>query len=825
MDSKENSTPDRSFLMSSKKNQQKASQRSGRVLTETAQTVKEKKKKKGKSQRRENSSGTHSTFEPEEKKGKKIKLKKKAKRKRLKANGKTVKKKKTKSKTKDAGKLKKKNKKKLKLGKRSCEEMLSESGDQKGPGPAKNFKQVKITESFELVDSRAKSEIPGDSVESLFARLVEFQGQIKSKSCGRELETRLKNLIESLKPSIVSIAKILKKTVFKKIKNDRKEDLGNLTNLLQNCLFLRCRTPLKSNSLWSDVYAPRSYSHLLSNNRISQIEEHLLELLLNSEQQEKLNQNSHFVNPRKKNRTIFDRVKQQSESTLRFLSQRSQKTGFFGLEFASEVHKNMLLFLGPKSCGKFSNLKVFASKCNFELEVFDFALQDKLISIKRKFMLASATNDVRVNLMDQLQKQRPKAKAEESPSLKVFFKRMSAKNESKKIVVDESSNADSRIQTMLKGNKKRKIFVCRNLDHLYDRNRFQNKKKFVKNFSEFINFVKKSQYPFVFISSNEIKCSKLFGHHTDLLKIFQFDSPDPQEVTKLLTVILFIEKMFHEFSLKKLSNKNSILSEDLEIRQNLPCIKIIQKFILKEGVNLSCVLAKSIFFYNFFFKKTLDDFQMKTYKDNFKVHNMCNLIRSFPKKPLDLEASFLEENFQKMLQDTKNFKKQEMDDYRKKIYKDFLSKQWKAKKKSKKLESLLKYKNCLKIQALTDNCQKMLDSPYEHVNLQCETDFPRILDPQEKFSKIFDRLTKQKVAKQKSKKQKREIQKLKDYLQQNENFHDKIKVYNQTFNKQIPSAFFQNNQLRFGTSAIDLSKQVEISRLIANFVVEQNQIH
>ena len=726
------------------------------------------------------------------------------------------------------------------MGKRNNEDFLTVK---KIKEPEKklepSLKQVKIENMFQIKNDFSNIDFTSSPPEIVFLKLLETQKKSKFYSSKNKMKILEENLSE-LKVPISQIAKHIDSLLRKFFGSERKAKLRNTEKVVNLCLLLRTGESLENNACWSDVYSPKCYDHLFSNNRMPQIEEHLHSFFYNSSQ---FSQNHFSEMPldRRRQNPFLDSMR--SQSGLRFLSQRSRFSEYFGLDLGDEMKQNMMLLLGPESSGKFSNLKVFASKCCYEREVIDFTLQNNLLSIKKKFLYAVGTNDVKVNLMDQFEKEKKKDKRpseSDSPKLDLFFK----KTEKKSSQWDSNFETESRIQTMLKKHSKRKLFICRNLDFLYDINRFENKKRFEKKFSEFFTFVKKSKYPFVFISSDEIKCSKIFGQNIDYLKIIEMPSPEKEEVVQLLTVVVFVERMFHLFlklgkSKPKLENffnvsKSKIVTlreEAPKFKENVPDLEVISRFVFDEKVNINWTLQKAFLFRKCFFRKNLTYFDKKQMSVNSHLQNQTNLLRTFPKKPSNLKGSVLEERVKFLLRETSSLDSQQVEDFKKTLYKRLKSKQakmtkaaspspllylnpclkflGKTKRKKKQQTKLNHLRKCLDLRTLTNNCRRKLSETcqdYDHLQVECRPPLVRFSEPCLELEEVWSKGEKgAKVDKQKMvgyflsfEEDESEIEKL----------EKSIRVYNQMFRKQVPLAFLQNSQLRFDTFEVDLFKQV-----------------
>jgi hypothetical protein len=282
-----------------------------------------------------------------------------------------------------------------------------------------------------------------------------------------------------------------------------------------------------------------------------------------------------------------------------------------------------------------------------------------------------------------------------------------------------------------------------------------------------------------------------------------------------------------------------VFDENLKITRNLPKLKTIKKFVLSEGVNINCVLEKSSLFKDYFFNKKLNKFQKRMYNHNFKVQTICNIIKYFPKKPSDVEYSFLEEQCHFLTTNTIGFSFNEQKDFIGKMYKSFESKELKfSKKKDPRLElnhlnplypyfqikkskgkqtkltknkKMLKLmKSALKQKILQNQCQALVsiqNDQYDHMKVEVKTKLERFAEPQKKFSEIWNFVKNSKKEKTK-KKSKRNCITFIDDLKNIESLDSKVKVYNHMFRKQVPFAFIQNNQIGFDTFEIDIMKQV-----------------
>ena len=679
------------------------------------------------------------------------------------------------------------------------------------------------------------------SPEIIFYKLYHFQNTYASHSKVQK-HNILQDIIKRMETPIMKIIDHLQ-TQIQIAQPDL--DIERFEEIFMNCLYLRSMTPLKSNSSWSDVYQPVQYQHLFRNNKMKEIEEHLHTFFYNdSITYNTTGFNSNNYNP------FYDSM--SNTSRLRFLSQRSQNviTDYYDNDICQK--QNFMLLLGPKSSGKFTNLKVFALKCNYELEIIDFTLENKILSIKKKYLYAIATNDVKVNLMDQFKNnkkyQSRLKESAKSAKLSQFFKTKKSKSE----LTNEGD--DSRIQRQLKKQGKRKIFVCKNVDFLYDINQFENKKKFVKQFSEFLKFIEKSKYPFVFISMNERKCSKIFGQIIDNMKIIEFESPNCMEFFQYLYCILFIERMFRLFdgkdrdilytdffSLKR--NKQLVLkNSNHRFEDNIPIYKNVRKFVMLKGININWILEKAFLFKNYFFKSILNPFENKQLMVNYNKSNIFGLISMFPDKPKFLKFSFLKEHIKNIAhpEDANKIEdERQLTMYSPVKPKIRIKKPLKAKfslsysnpnrrihkkKKSKNIKELTRLKNCLKLQVLTDNSNTYLSNQeeiFDHLLYQSKPNMDIKSDSNFMYKHIFNKRKSKTLM---------SIKKACEYysnfekdISEIDRIEEQIKIYNQMFNKQVPFAFLSSNRIRFNTFEIDLFKQVR--DIISNELVSIDVIN
>lgn len=736
-------------------------------------------------------------------------------------------------------KRKKKKSSKIKsvLGKRKQpKERLSESKDTRSG--TSSLKQVKIQTLFKTQNMFHNIDFSTAPPEMVFAKLVLFQKNYKSNS-EKDRRVILEDLLKELDPGITRMTQHLQQSLRPQVSPICR---ARFAKVFRNCLFLRSMRPFSKRSLWSEVYQPTAYGHLFSNNQMLQIEEHLHAFFYHNAP----NASDSLVAQSQTKRVsrpnpFFESLQKNSKSGLRFLSQRSQ------VPWADSDHlvrQNLLLLLGPRSSGKFTSLKVFARKCNYELEVIDFALQNKVLSIKRKYLHAVGTTDVKVNLLDQFRKQKSEAsrkvRESSSHSLDKFFKKTPRP--------EPRRSDDSQLQKLLKKHTKRKIFVCKNLDFLFDFNYRENKRRFRKNFGEFLMFLRRSKYPFVFTSCDEQKCFRVFGRSLDSIKVVQISPPLAEEVVQFLFIIVFIERMFGRFLCQPTprpltsffeldsSGQPRLLDPGLDFTRHVPHVARISQFVRGSRADLSWVLEKAFLFRKSFFDDHVSQFQATQLEVNRRKALLSNVAATFPHKHAILKKSWLEESLDKLLAHKAVSEPGRARALRDKLYRPLASKKRKSKKKKprnprakltalrflnpclpflkrRKTDSsewLNLFRNSLNLQVLADNAAVNLGrhaSPMEHLRRHAQPDLGPVSEPCLEFGDLW-------VSKKLSE---HSVQKVKGYYCNFEQDHSEIekcesqiRTYNGMFQRQAPLAFIHNSQLRFSAPEIDFFKQVSI---------------
>lgn len=727
-------------------------------------------------------------------------------------------------------KKKKSSKKKGVLGKRKQpKEKLTTDKEQ--PKRSSGLKQVKIETLFKTQKQFEDVDLATATPEIVFFKLVHFQKNFGSNSA-KDRNIVLEDLFKTLDSGITRMSQQLQQMLKNQVSFNCR---ARFTQMFRNCLFLRSMSPFTRRSLWSEVYRPTRYEHLFSNNQMLQIEEHLHSFFYQNAQNgsNSLVAQSQLKTTSKTN-PFFASLQQNSKSGLRFLSQRSQTNYFDG---DSLVRQNLLLLLGPRSSGKFTNLKVFARKCNYELEVIDFALQNKVLSIKRKYLHAVGTNDVKVNLLDQFRKQRTKAsrkvRESSSHSLEEYFKRSRP--------AQPRRSDDSQLQKLLKRHTKRKIFVCKNLDFLFDFNRSENKRRFRKNFGEFLMFIRRSKYPFVFTSCDERKCFRMFGRSLDSIKVVQLAPPSTEEVVQFLFIIVFIERMFRVFKADQSPRHAScffqmdsrghlaLIDSQNSFSRHVPDVRRVGEFVEHSRPNLSWVLEKAFLFRNSFFDSKISRLQVMQLEVNKRISVLSNVAAVFPRKDAFLKKSWLEETLDKLLTNKTASQAGRNQILRHRLYAHLPPTKKKRKKPRSKLTSLHflnpclpfltrrktdasewlnLFRNSLNLQILTDNARLNLSRQEEHLDhlrKSTQPDLTRFSEPCLEFKNLWPS----------KKSARRPFNKVKGYYCNFEKDHSElekleaqIRTYNRMFRRQAPLAFLQSNQLRFSVAEIDMFKQV-----------------
>lgn len=135
------------------------------------------------------------------------------------------------------------------------------------------------------------------------------------------------------------------------------------------------------------------------------------------------------------------------------------------------------------------------------------------------------------------------------------LKKKHFKSRSRSVSVSKThSNSKSKLKKQeaqdLKNNTKRKIFVCRNFEMLIELSKTENRSRFSKSFAEFFSFIRRSKYPFVFISSHEEKSHRVLGRYIDEVQVEYMSRPDETELCCFLISVLFIEEIFQGFGME-----------------------------------------------------------------------------------------------------------------------------------------------------------------------------------------------------------------------------------------------------------------------------------
>lgn len=253
------------------------------------------------------------------------------------------------------------------------------------------------------------------------------------------------------------------------------------------------------------------------------------------------------------------------------------------------------LLEGPYSSGKSTLLSVFSQTYQFEIETIDFSMYKSLRDIANKYQLAVVMNDVKMNL-NNYQKSTHSVTESQPDKIMKFFKaadsitipkktssipvkrhnlvaindqspfshcakkinkeRIKRKPMKKHSASDDESLfelgriGNSKMYTAFGGNEfeefqnRKKIYVCQNVEYLYEQYYLVNKKDFQRHFDKFLQFINLSSYPFIFDMSTD--CKNLFSNSLDYFETIKTASFSAEEINVWIYIVITLEHNFRE---------------------------------------------------------------------------------------------------------------------------------------------------------------------------------------------------------------------------------------------------------------------------------------
>lgn len=340
---------------------------------------------------------------------------------------------------------------------------------------------------------------------------------------------------------------------------------------------------------------------------------------------------------------------------------------------AKKQKKHAIVINGPPGCGKRTFVKAFCNYYDYQIETIDFCAYDKLKEVITKYNKATHQNDIKLKLSNKNSlshlikkeksnndiaiespstssncpigvsmeiiiegsaKNKSKEKKGKNAKKKNAFKKKSKPNQGEGQKIDnglilEKSQEDSLFN---KNNSsqdlsKKKIFLCTNLDFLMQKDYYKNKSGFLRTFQDFLDFVKKSNYLFVFcISKNLNFLFDSVEHWISFIDMSSFDIKS--ELNIQVKMIIFLEKLFSDdmlklkrFRSKQTSNEEfkyrRIFKNNFEkladfIEKNDLILKktfddhinqiMIDTFLMKMGANIGKIFSNLRIYFSLFTK-------------------------------------------------------------------------------------------------------------------------------------------------------------------------------------------------------------------------------
>ena len=247
---------------------------------------------------------------------------------------------------------------------------------------------------------------------------------------------------------------------------------------------------------------------------------------------------------------------------------------------------------GGSGCGKRSFVEAFCKYYDYQMEKIDLCGYNKLKEVISKFSKATHQNDIQIKLPnknslsqfinnDHIKINNPQDESNTSSNCPVGVSCIQIE-EPKEIKTKKDNRTRLKSNTIQNGltidynnthslfaptpkqlgqDNKKKIFLCTNLEFLIQKDYYRNQTGFRRSVQEFMDFVKKSNYLFVFCLDESYNF--VFDGYESCFNFINMSSFNSRpELNLQVKIIIYLEKFFSKEKLKLSIFRNKQTSND-----------------------------------------------------------------------------------------------------------------------------------------------------------------------------------------------------------------------------------------------------------------------